>query len=101
MILALYINYKEEKNSSCKLKFSMLKFRYTKKNIKQRIKKMLNTSKNFEIVYSSDCCGASVHSDADLCPTCLEHCEVIEDRIDYDDSEAVHFQAGLDFYGAA
>ena len=62
---------------------------------------MLNNSKNFEIVYSSDCCGTSVHSDADICPTCYEHCEVIEDRTDYDDSEAVHFQAGLDFYGAA
>ena len=62
---------------------------------------MLNTNQNFEIVYSSDCCGASVHSDADICPTCYEHCEVIEDRTDYDCSEAVHFQAGLDFYGAA
>jgi hypothetical protein len=61
---------------------------------------MLNTSKNFEIVYSSDCCGTSVHSDADICPTCYEHCEVIEDRTDYDCSEAVHFQASLDFYGA-
>lgn len=61
---------------------------------------MLNTSKNFEIVYTSDCCGASVHSDADICPTCYEHCEVIEDRTDYDCSEAVRFQSQLDFYGA-
>ena len=61
---------------------------------------MFNTSKNFEIVYSSDCCGTSVHSDADICPTCYEHCEVIEDRTDFDDSEAVHFEAQLDFYGA-
>ena len=41
-----------------------------------------------------------VHSDADLCPTCLEHCEVIEERVDYDCSEAVHFESSLDFYGA-
>ena len=57
-------------------------------------------SNNFEITYHSDCCGSYVHSDAQICPDCLEHCEVIEDRVDYDDSEAVHFQAGLDFYGA-
>ena len=55
---------------------------------------------NFEITYTSDCCGASVHSDAELCPTCLEHCEVIEDRVDYDCSEAVHFESSLDFHGA-
>jgi hypothetical protein len=59
---------------------------------------MLNN--NFEIVYSSDCCGASVHSDADICPTCYEHCEVIEDRTDFDCSEAVHFESSLDFHGA-
>jgi len=75
----------------------MVKFRYSKQYIKQRIKIMSN---NFEIYYTSDCCGTSVHSDADICPTCYEHCEVIEDRTDYEESEAVHFQAGLDFYGA-
>ena len=58
------------------------------------------SNNNFEIVYSSDCCGTSVHSDADLCPTCYEHCEVIEDRTDFDCSEAVHFQSSLDFHGA-
>ena len=57
-------------------------------------------SNNFEIYYTSDCCGTSVHSDADICPTCYEHCEVIEDRVDYDGSDDVHFQASLDFYGA-
>ena len=57
-------------------------------------------SNNFEIYYTSDCCGAYVHSDAELCPECLEHCEVIEDRVDFDCSEAVHFESSLDFYGA-
>ena len=57
-------------------------------------------SNNFEITYSTDCCGYPCHSDQDICPTCSEHCEVIEERVDYDDSEAVHFQASLDFYGA-
>ena len=57
-------------------------------------------SKNFEIYYVTDCCGSYVHSDAQICPDCLEHCEVIEERVDFDDSEAVHFQASLDFYGA-
>ena len=47
-----------------------------------------------------DCCGAYVENDADICPTCYEHCEVIEDRVDYDGSDDVHFQASLDFYGA-
>ena len=32
--------------------------------------------------------------------TCLEHCEVVENRVYIDDSEAVHFEASLDFYGA-
>ena len=57
-------------------------------------------SKNFEIYYVTDCCGSYVQSDAQICPDCLEHCEVIEDRVDFDDSESVHFQASLDFYGA-
>jgi len=57
-------------------------------------------SNNFEITYTSDCCGAYVHSDAELCPTCLEHCEVIEDRVDYDCSEAVHAAQGLDYFSA-
>lgn len=57
-------------------------------------------SNNFEIYYASDCCGASVHSDADLCPACLEHCEVIEERVDYDCSEAVHAAQGLDYFCA-
>ena len=57
-------------------------------------------SGNWETTYSSDCCGSPVHSDAELCTRCGEHCEVIEDRVDYDDSEAVHFQSSLDFYGA-
>jgi len=55
-------------------------------------------SNNFEIYYASDCCGANVHSDTDLCPTCLEHCEVIEERVDYDCSEAVHAAQGLDYF---
>ena len=55
---------------------------------------------NFEICYTSDCCGAYVHSDAQICPTCLEHCEVIEDCTVYENSEAVAFQSQLDFYGA-
>ena len=54
-------------------------------------------SNNFEIYLHSDCCGAYVHSDAELCP---KDCEVIEDRVDYDCSEAVHFESSLDFYGA-
>lgn len=61
---------------------------------------MSNNNQNFEIHYTSDCCGAYVHSDAQICPTCYEHCEVIEDRIDYESSEAVHFESSLDFYGA-
>ena len=55
-------------------------------------------SNNFEIYYTSDCCGANVHSDADICPTCYEHCEVIEERVDYDCSEAVHAAQGLDYF---
>jgi len=62
---------------------------------------MSNNNQNFEIHYTSDCCGSYVHSDAEICPACLEHCEVIEDRIDYESSEAVHFESSLDFYGAA
>ena len=58
-------------------------------------------SNNFSIEYRTDCCGAYVHSDAQICPDCYEHCEVIEDRVDYDDGEHVHFQASLDQYGAA
>jgi hypothetical protein len=61
---------------------------------------MSNVNKNFEICYTSDCCGEYVHSDAQICPACLEHCEVIEDCTVYDDSEAVAFQSQLDFYGA-
>jgi len=61
---------------------------------------MSNNNQNFEIHYTSDCCGSYVHSDAEICPACLEHCEVIEDRIDYECSEAVHFESSLDFYGA-
>ena len=59
---------------------------------------MSNTNQNFEICYTSDCCGSYVHSDAEICPACLEHCEVIEDRIDYDCSEAVHAAQGLDYF---
>ena len=55
---------------------------------------------NFEICYTSDCCGAYVQSDAQICPTCYEHCEVIEDCSVYEDSESVHFDSMLDFYGA-
>ena len=61
---------------------------------------MSNNNQNFEIHYTSDCCGSYVHSDAEICPACLEHCEVIEDRIDYDSAETVAFQSQLDFYGA-
>ena len=58
-------------------------------------------SNNFEIYYTSDCCGSSVHSDADICPTCYEHCEVIEDRVDYDtDGNVISFDSSLDQYGA-
>ena len=57
-------------------------------------------SNNFEITYSTDCCETPCHSDAQICPTCYEHCEVIEDRIDYDSPETVAFQSQLDFYGA-
>ena len=57
-------------------------------------------SKNFEIFYVTDCCGSYCESDSQICPDCYEHCEVIEDRVDYEDSESVHFQASLDFYGA-
>ena len=76
----------------------MLKFRYSKQDIKQRIKIMSNN--NFSIEWRTDCCGAYVENDADICPDCYEHCEVIEDRIDYESSEAVHFESSLDFYGA-
>ena len=55
-------------------------------------------SNNFEITYSTDCCGYPCHSDQDICPTCSEHCEVIEERVDYDDSEAVHAAQGLDYF---
>ena len=54
----------------------------------------------FETVYTTDCCGTDCSNDTDICPTCLEHCEVIEDQIGYDDSEAVAFQSQLDFFGA-
>ena len=59
---------------------------------------MSNNNQNFEIHYTSDCCGSYVHSDAEICPACLEHCEVIEDRIDYESSEAVHAAQGLDSF---
>ena len=58
------------------------------------------SNNNFSIEYRTDCCGAYVENDADICPTCYEHCEVIEDRVDYDGGDHVHFQASLDFYGA-
>ena len=61
---------------------------------------MSNTNQNFEICYTSDCCGSYVHSDAEICPACLEHCEVIEDCTVYDDSDAGHFDSMLDFHGA-
>ena len=57
-------------------------------------------SNNFEITYSTDCCGYPCHSDAQICPRCLEHCEVIEDRIEYDSPETVAFQSQLDSFGA-
>ena len=53
-----------------------------------------------EIDYVTDCCGEYVHSDSQICPACLEHCEVIEDCTVYENSEAVAFQSQLDFYGA-
>jgi hypothetical protein len=59
---------------------------------------MSNNNQNFEITYSTDCCGYPCHSDQDICPECLEHCEVIEDRIDYESSEAVHAAQGLDYF---
>ena len=69
-------------------------------DITSKLLERIKMSNNFEITYHSDCCGAYVHSDADLCPTCLEHCEVIEERVDFECSEAVHFESSLDFYGA-
>ena len=57
-------------------------------------------SNNFEIYYVTDCCGSYVQSDAQICPDCLEHCEVIEDRVDFDESGAVQFEASLDLHGA-
>lgn len=57
----------------------------------------LNT---YETVYATDCCGTPCSNDTDLCPTCFEHCEVIEDQLTYDDSYAVGFQSSLDFHGA-
>ena len=57
-------------------------------------------SNNFEITYATDCCGYPCHSDQDICPECLEHCEVIEDRVEYDDAYSVGFQSSLDFHGA-
>lgn len=27
----------------------------------------------------SNCCGAKMHDDCDICPECKEHCEPIED----------------------
>jgi hypothetical protein len=54
----------------------------------------------YETVYSTDCCGTECSNDTDICPTCFEHCEVIEDQVSYDDSYAVGFQSSLDFHGA-
>ena len=57
---------------------------------------MSNVNKNFEICYTSDCCGEYVHSDAQICPACLEHCEVVEDFLAIDcTEEEVADKAGL------
>ena len=98
MIIALYIYHKEEKVFFLQLKFTMVKFRYSKQDI--TLWKVLIMPNNFEICYTSDCCGAYVHSDAQICPTCYEHCEVIEDCTVYEDSDAAHFDSMLDFHGA-
>ena len=42
-------------------------------------------SGNWETTYSSDCCGSPVHSDAELCTRCGEHCEVIEETVDFEE----------------
>lgn len=70
------------------------------KNITTKKKETKMQNNNFEICYTSDCCGEYVHSDAQICPACLEHCEVVEDCTVYDDCESVHFDSMLDFYGA-
>ena len=31
----------------------------------------------------SDCCGAIVNDDYDICSECLEHCDIYDDEIDY------------------
>jgi|LGOV01.1.fsa_nt_gb hypothetical protein len=28
----------------------------------------------------SDCCGARLYDDSDICPECLEHCSVASDN---------------------
>jgi hypothetical protein len=35
-----------------------------------------------ETVTSTDCCGEYCTHDAQICPACLEHCEVIVEEIE-------------------
>ena len=39
-----------------------------------------------QLIITSDCCGSYVESDAQICPDCREHCQVIEQSVDYDDA---------------
>tara|TARA_R100000329_G_C7567099_1_gene200630 strand:- start:517 stop:747 length:231 start_codon:yes stop_codon:yes gene_type:complete len=35
----------------------------------------------------SECCGAIVYDDTDICSKCLEHCDIYDDEIDYEEVE--------------
>jgi hypothetical protein len=42
------------------------------------------------VIFSSDCCGASMtfaQADYEICPRCLEHCEVIGEEVIEDSGE--------------
>jgi hypothetical protein len=43
-----------------------------------------NEKMTFEIIYTSDCCGAylsDAHVEHGICPECAEHCEVNKEEI--------------------
>ena len=37
----------------------------------------------------SECCGAKVYDDTDICSLCLEHCDVWEDKEEEEEKEEV------------
>ena len=57
-------------------------------DIRNKEKKFLGESKmsriegytRIEIAYVSDCCGEYCREDAQCCPACGEHCEVIQEE---------------------